>query len=277
MARTRAPKRVAAKRGEGVRQLVVDCHVHLHGQGRTAMENVDFRLRYADRLGIDALIVSLGETTRRQPSADDLVADNNWVRDAVEYCPERIYGLVYASPNHIDETLDAMERHIRNGPMVGLKMWVCRRCNDPAYDPIVEYAAELGVPIQQHTWIKSTGNLATESTPWDMLELAKRHPQAQFLMAHSGGNWEKGIRIVRDQPNIAIDLCGGDPEAGQTEYAVELLGADRVLFGSDATGRSFASQLAKVLGADLTNGQRTLIAGGNAARLFAISAPVAGK
>lgn len=277
MARLRAPKRVAAKRGEGVRHLVVDCHVHLHGQGQTAMENVDFRLRYADRLGIDALIVSLGETTRRQPSADDLVADNNWVRDAVEYCPERIYGLVYASPNHIDETLDAMERHIRNGPMVGLKMWLCRRCNDPAYDPIVEYAVELGVPIQQHTWIKSTGNLVTESTPWDLVELAQRHPQAQFVMAHSGGNWEKGIRIVRDQANIAIDLCGGDPETGQTEYAVGLLGADRVLFGSDATGRSFASQLAKVLGADLTNTQRALIAGDNAARLFAISAPVAGK
>lgn len=270
MALTRAPERVAAVRGEGVWHLVVDCHVHLHGQGRTAMENVDFRLRYADRLGIDVLIVSLGETLKHQPTADDIEADNNWVRDAVDYYPERIYGLVYASPNQIDQTLDAMERHIQNGPMVGLKMWVCRRCNDPAYDPIVEYAVELGVPIQQHTWMKSTGNLETESTPWDLLELARRHPRARFVMAHSGGRWEKGIRIVRDQPNIAIDVCGGDPEAGQTEYAVSCLGAERVLFGSDATGRSFASQLAKVTGAELPNAQRQLILGGNAERLFGL-------
>jgi hypothetical protein len=233
------------------------------------MENVDFRLGYADRLGIDVLIVSLGETLKHQPTADDIEADNNWVRDAVEYCPERISGLVYASPNHIDQTLDAMERHIHDGPMVGLKMWVCRRCSDPGYDAIVEYAVELGVPIQQHTWMKSTGNLETESTPWDLLELARRHPRAQFVMAHSGGNWEKGIRIVAEQPNIAIDLCGGDPEAGQTEYAVSYLGAERVLFGSDATGRSFASQLGKVTGAELTDAQRQLILGGNASRLFA--------
>ena len=250
--------------------MIIDCHVHLHGQGETAMENVDFRLRHADRLDIDALICSLGETLKHQPTADDIEADNNWVRDAVEHCPERIYGLVYASPNHVQRTLDVMERHIQNGPMIGLKMWVCQRCTHSDYDPIIAYAAELGVPIQQHTWIKSTGNLPTESTPSDLLDLARRHPNAQFVMAHSGGNWEKGIRIVEDQRNIAVDVCGGDPEVGQTEYAVEWLGAERVLFGSDATGRSLGSQLAKVTAADVSEAEKALIVSGNARRMFGI-------
>ena len=49
---------------------------------------------------------------------------------------------------------------------------------------------------------------------------------------------------------------------------MKLLGAERVVWGSDAAGRSFASQLAKVLGADITAGQRDLILGGNIARLM---------
>ncbi len=248
--------------------MIVDCHVHLHGNGETPAANVDFRLKYADRLGIDLLVCSLGESLRRQPTAQELELDNAWGMEAIKHCPQRIIGLVYASPNHVDKSLQLMERYIANGPMKGLKMWVCRRCNDPNCDPIVEYATELDVPIQQHTWIKSTGNMPTESTPADLVELARRHPAAQFVMAHSGGNWECGIRTVSHQPNIAVDVCGGDPEAGQTEYAVAFLGAQRVLYGSDASGRSFASQLAKVIGAEIPDSDRRMILGDNAVRMF---------
>ena len=44
---------------------------------------------------------------------------------------------------------------------------------------------------------------------------------------------------------------------------------ERVVFGSDATGRSFTSQLAKVYGADITEDERDKILYGNAAALFA--------
>jgi len=43
-----------------------------------------------------------------------------------------------------------------------------------------------------------------------------------------------------------------------------------VLFGSDAAGRSFASQLGKVTAAELTDVHRMLILAGNATRLFAL-------
>ena len=41
--------------------------------------------------------------------------------------------------------------------------------------------------------------------------------------------------------------------------AVRELGADRVIYGSDAGGRSFASQLAKVHGADLSDADKKKI------------------
>jgi predicted TIM-barrel fold metal-dependent hydrolase len=53
-----------------------------------------------------------------------------------------------------------------------------------------------------------------------------------------------------------------------TEMAVRELGPERVLFGSDAPGRSFASQLAKVYGAEIPDDAKRLILGANLKRLL---------
>jgi predicted TIM-barrel fold metal-dependent hydrolase len=53
-----------------------------------------------------------------------------------------------------------------------------------------------------------------------------------------------------------------------TEMAVRELGAERVLYGSDAGGRSFASQLAKVRGAAIPEPAKQLILGENLKRLL---------
>ena len=60
--------------------------------------------------------------------------------------------------------------------MVGVKLWVALRCNAPQLDPIVQRAAELKALIFQHTWLKIGGNEPGESTPFDLCELARRHP-----------------------------------------------------------------------------------------------------
>ena len=148
------------------------------------------------------------------------------------------------------------------------KLWVAAHADAPQLDPIVERATELKAVIFQHTWIKITGNLAGESTPMDLVALAKRHPTAKIICGHTGGDWEQGIRAVRAQPNISVDLGGGDPVAGITEMAVRELGPERVLYGSDAPGRSFASQLAKVHGAEIPDEAKRLILAANLKRLL---------
>ena len=53
--------------------------------------------------------------------------------------------------------------------------------------------------------------------------------------------------------------AGSDPTAGFVEMAVRELGAGRVIYGSDVGGRSFASQLGKVMGADIPPASRDSI------------------
>ena len=103
----------------------------------------------------------------------------------------------------------------------------------------------------------------------DLVALAKRHPNATLICGHTGGDWELGIRAIRAHDLALAETGGSDPISGFVEMAVRELGADRVLYGSDAGGRSFASQLAKVQGADVPDEAKRKILGENLKRLLA--------
>src|SRR5205823_6122015 len=171
---------------------------------------------------------------------------------ALAHYHDRAFGFVYVSGNHPDASLREIDRCVKDGPMVGVKLWVARRAAEKELDPIIARAAELNAPVLQHTWFKANGNLPGESTPLDLVALAARHPKATLICGHTGGDWQLGVRAIRDSALYA-DTGGSDPTTGFVEFAVKELGADRVLYGSDACGRGFASQLAKVQGADITD------------------------
>ena len=92
---------------------------------------------------------------------------------------------MYLNPKHLDASLAELERCVANGPMVGVKLWVAQRCNDPSLDPIIRRAAELKAVIFQHTWFKTAGNFPGESTPDELAEVAPPFPGgAHHLRPH---------------------------------------------------------------------------------------------
>lgn len=246
-----------------------DVHTHISGvPGTTPEDRLAKLLDYADRMGIARLCVFMGMAWNYDPTPEFMRKSNDEVLRAIRKFPDRAFGFVYVNPKHTQTSLDEINRCVRDGPMVGVKLWCAVHCNDPLLDPIVARAAELKALVTQHCWIKITGNLPGESTPMDLAELAARHPKATLICAHTGGDWELGIRAIRPHPNIYADINGGDPTAGFTEMAVRELGAERVLYGSDAGGRSFASQLAKVHGAEIPDAAKRLVFAGNLKRLL---------
>jgi predicted TIM-barrel fold metal-dependent hydrolase len=246
-----------------------DLHCHLSGvPGRTPDERMAGLIRYADRMGIARLCVYMGMKWSYDPSPADFRKQNDEVLQALSHWHDRAFGFVYVNPKYVKESLAEIDRCVRDGPMVGVKLWVALRANAPELDDIVKRAAELKALVFQHTWIKITGNLPGESTPMDLAALAARHPEASIVCGHTGGDWEQGVRAVRGQRHVAVDLAGGDPAAGETEMAVRELGAGRVIYGSDAGGRSFASQLAKVHAAHIPDAAKRLIFAGNLKRLL---------
>jgi predicted TIM-barrel fold metal-dependent hydrolase len=249
--------------------MIWDLHVHLSGvDGQTPEERMGQLLRIADRMGIERLCVYMGLTWSHDPSPEKFRQENDEVLRAIRAFPDRTFGFVYLNPKHLDASLAELERCVAQGPMVGVKLWIAQRCSAPELDPIIRRAAELKAVIFQHTWFNATGNKPGESTPDDFAQLARRHPETPLICGHTGGDWEQGIRAIRDLKNVYADLAGSEPVAGYTEMAVRELGAERVLYGSDAGGRSFASQLAKVHGANLPAATKKLILGENLKRLM---------
>ncbi len=251
---------------------VIDCHIHLNcADGRYDEEEVQRCVALADRARIDRMVylmfLSNGQV---DPQQADLITSNDIGIELVRRHPERFSSFCYLNPSLPEAfSLAEIERCFVDGPLVGIKLWISVLADDPRLDPIMARAAELNVPVLHHAWYKATGFVYNESTPAQVATLARRHPDVTIVMAHlAGGGW-RGVRDVRDCPNVVVDTSGAQPHAGLVEYAVEELGAGRVVFGSDWPIRDFAVQRARVDGAELTQEQKALILGGTMERLLA--------
>ncbi len=142
-------------------------------------------------------------------------------------------------------------------------------CTHPNFLPLVERIAEYNGVIMQHTWFQTGGKPGPgASTPAELAELAAKFPEQKFLCAHAGGEWQKGIRAVRDSENILVETSGFDATAGFIEMAVRELGAERIVFGSHLPSRSLGTELGKVIGADISEEDKRLILGENYRRLL---------
>ncbi len=248
--------------------LGAHCHLHLV-LGETPEERITALVRFADRMEVERLALSQGYSAQMHPTPKQLREENNRVMWAVHLLPDHVLGSVYLSPSYPEFSMQEFDRCVRDGPMFGVEeLEADKRCNAPEMDPIVERAVSMQAPVLQHTWFKVGGNDPGETTPQDLVELTRRHPRASFICARTRGDWERGIRIIRDTENICTGIAGFEPTSGVVEMAVRELGAERVVFGSDVGGRSFASQLAKVIGADISNEAKGLILGGNLRRLL---------
>ncbi len=234
------------------------------GAGPRTMDEAYEAIRpHLDRFGFERFCALLRPTPAETPAL---------VR-SLERQPGRLLGFATVHATDLKVALDDLDRWIKDGPMVGIYLPSSAQnvpCTHPHYDPLVRRAHALGAVIQQHTWFKTQGKDSSgESTPSELAELARRHPDIPLVCVHAGGEWEKGIRAVRDCPNVLVETSGFDPTAGFIEMAVRELGADRIIFGSHAPSRSFGTELAKILGAQIAEADKVRIMGGNFRRLLA--------
>ncbi|MGQ9554231.1 MAG: hypothetical protein ACUVWR_08980 [Anaerolineae bacterium] len=81
---------------------------------------------------------------------------------------------------------------------------------------------------------------------------------AMLIMAHlgGGGDYEWSLQAIADSPSVYADTSGSVIDEGMVEYAVRLLGAERVLFGCDETEEG---GVGKVLAAEIGEEEREAI------------------
>ena len=91
-----------------------------------------------------------------------------------------------------------------------------------------EAANERRLPILFHTFGQDHQFAQVD-------EIARRYPDASILVAHLRTMNEEGYhRIAREHPNVFVDTVGSGAARGLVERAVAAIGANKIVWGSDA-------------------------------------------
>ncbi|RKN72416.1 amidohydrolase family protein [Paenibacillus ginsengarvi] len=242
--------------------MIIDAHTHIWGDRYD--ESVSELLRACELFGISKLHVS--GLKSHYPGEEEVAALNRDVYRFMREQPELVEGYCYVNPAHANA--EQVLRHgIEQYGMSGMKLWVATYCDDPRVYPLVEICIEAGIPILIHSFYKTVGQLAYETTGVHVANLAERYPQAKLLMAHFGGNCYHGIKAVRGYRNVWHDFSGSPFRRDDLDYAVERVGADRIVYGSDMP-ITYLVNYGQVLEADLTQEQKDRIMYRNALELF---------
>lgn len=136
--------------------------------------------------------------------------------------------------------------------------------------PIFEFAAQHGAIILTHSSEQNT--LAADFVPW-----ANEFPEVRLILAHIGCGWDGDlthqVRAIQQSRhgNIFADTSSARSiTPGLIEWAVDEVGVDRILFGTDTPLYHAAMQRARIDHADLTDDAKRKILRENAIRLFSL-------
>jgi predicted TIM-barrel fold metal-dependent hydrolase len=276
--------------------MIVDTHVHVlpesvrqqrhaiasaepwfavcHAEDRV-IAGVDDLLRMMDASGIDRA-VCLG-----WPFADArLCAEvNDHLAAAQQAHPDRL--IAFGCVNPADASaLDELRRCAALG-LRGVGELNCDAqsfaLHDARVDDAVALSVELALPWNLHC-SEPVGHPYPgkgTSTPDKVAQFAERHPELQLICAHLGG----GLPLYAHMPEIAR-LCRRlwfDTAAVPFLYRssayrtiADLIGADRLLFGSDYPLLGLERYITALADAGMSEDDRRMVLGGAAARLFDI-------
>jgi hypothetical protein len=260
-----------AKKGLPQEVLIIDAHAHIGGWSEmfipgAAPENA---IEVMDRCGIRAMAISANLSI-----GPDYKAGNRHIAEAADANPGRFIGYATANPNYPTEEVEAeLEYWLSHHEwMRGVKIHPARHkypINGPRYRIAFEVANRHRVPVLSHTEGESEDALTSD--PSLMAEVAEEFPDLPILLGHAGltpPGFRSAVGVAQRFPNLYLETCSSYHAMGVIEYFSREVGADRVVFGSDAVYLNQPAELGKVVYAKLSTEEKEMILGGNAARLF---------
>ena len=239
--------------------VIIDAHCHLSQRSGNGPATV--LLEGMDVAKIDKAIV---------------FGDNDFVEESTKTYPDRFIPFYYFNPKNEETQLPELEEFAKKGwkgVKVGHEYAVA-----PAMYQMMEIAEKYNLIYVHHS---GGGN---KFNPYIIGDLASSFPKVRTVLLHIGGGMGLDVELVSTKvaeknPNIYMETCYAHPYA--IKQAVERVGADRVMFGSDASNGGYADHYDKpgqyqnihldairLIG--LPKEQEDMILGGTAARLLGV-------
>ena len=215
--------------------------------------------------GFEKYYISTIDGPAMWPDPDCIKRCNDMTYEFMCERPDLVRGMCYLNCRNAD-TLDELQRCVDRG-FVGVKLWVSQLCDDPCVDPLAERLIELDMPVLLHVFYKSNSVYGDESRANHVRNLADRYPELKILMAHLGGDVYHAMRVIKDCPNVYVDNSGSRGGGPDMIHAYNMVGADRLLFGSDCPIDA-APALGQILDLDISDEEKEKMLWKNAHKLF---------
>jgi len=241
--------------------VIVDAHTHIgtwsqRFKGRTSLQSVLEAMAQAD---IDQA-VAMGTD------------ESNNIASVVKENRDKLYHFYFARPDldgrNPGADLEVFEQEFERGLVAGLKIHpslIKMRVTDRRLAPYLRFCVEHSMPTLVHcgAWLE----MSHFRFP---IEVAEQY-ESPIILAHMGGKY-------RDLQFQCLDALQGAPEnvfletsscfvPWIVERAVEILGGDRVVFGSDFPFYHPAVSLKCVELADLSSETKSMVLGRTIRRL----------
>ncbi|NLF93671.1 MAG: amidohydrolase [Oligosphaeraceae bacterium] len=259
--------------------MIIDSHVHFAAGYEQMPEQGALLVREAGKYGIGAQLVSNviggGPGSGPFPTAEYLRRANDYAAEQARKNPGRIYYQVYLNPQ-LPNWREELARGLAQGA-VGIKLWIALKNEQGGLEEtgaVLEAAVAARKPVLFHVYNRTDENYPGEIDIAELAWLSRQHPDCRMIAGHLGGNWRESLGMYKYcGANVFFDLCGGYPEDGTLESILQEFPAEKILYGSDARGRSYLSQVQKVSLAKISAEQRELILWRNTARLYGLPEP----
>jgi uncharacterized protein len=243
--------------------LVIDGHAHYGwcSSVHAAHSDAEGLIDSMDRIGIRTACIS-----SLMALDSDFRRGNDEVADAMRRYPGRFAGYAALNPNYPGEIDAELSRCLD-----GLGFWAAKLhpgfhnypSDGPIYHRVYAQMQERRGAVLSHAF----GGAET------LARLAETYPDVLFIEAHWAGSYDGRradpfISLLRERDNVYTDTVLSRVAYGGIEGLVEQVGADKLIFGTDAVFESNAHQIGRITHARLSEEDKLKILGLNMQRIM---------
>ena len=249
--------------------VVIDAHCHLSQRWKPTGP-ATLLIDDMDAAGVDMAVVFgvFGDAE-----------DNAFVAKSAEEHPDRFIPFVNFDPGYEEVGLELVEKYLGEHKWKGVKVGHTHAVARYMY-PMMEIAEGYGAVVAVHS------DHSIRNHPYIIGDIANSFPKVKTVILHMGGGtcFDSELlstKMAVKNPNIYLETCYSNPYA--IKQAVETIGPEKVMFGSDSSNNGYGARFEKpglyqelmldavrVIG--LPKDQEDAVLGGTAAKLLGVEA-----
>lgn len=253
------------------------CFAILYSDSKAKLATADELIASMDEAGIDiSVIVNIGWITHEL-----CVETNDYILESIARYPKRLIGFCVVQPQSYEAAIAEIERCIKGGIRgVGElrpDMQLLDFSDKEMMDPFVEIMMKHRLTLLTHTSEPVGHDYPGKGsiTPDIIYPLITSYPELTIVCAHWGGGFPFYAlmpEVKQAMNNVFFDTAASpllyNPEIYQ--QVIQLVGADKIFFGSDYPLLRQSRMLDEIRALDLPEETKDLILGGNARKLLNI-------